>query len=305
MKIYYNDKYTASKYAFDTTRKSRAIAERLSVNPVANIDLTDPDSDFTDETGKVWLSSFGEVAQERIRNIHSAEYVDAVHNGDPVHLAESQGFDWDKGIYDMAVAHATGLVAATADALRNKTRSGSLSSGLHHAHIEHGAGYCTFNGLAAAADFAVNAWGTERVLVIDFDAHSGGGTWEIISEKLNNNVAQIDVTCSAYDTFTPDGESSIWYTGHQDYRETIDKALIYASKKMDKFDFIIYNAGMDPLNAGVSLSDIIYREKAVREFIGDTPAIFALAGGYTWGNKTMDDVVDWHSITLNTWAEAQ
>ena len=305
MKIYYNDKYTASKYAFDTTRKSRAIAERLSVNPIANIDLTDPDSDFTDETGKVWLSSFGEVAQERIRNIHSAEYVDAVHNGDPVHLAESQGFDWDKGIYDMAVAHATGLVAATADALRNKTRSGSLSSGLHHAHIEHGAGYCTFNGLAAAADFAVNAWGTERVLVIDFDAHSGGGTWEIISEKLNNNVAQIDVTCSAYDTFTPDGESSIWYTGHQDYRETIDKALIYASKKMDKFDFIIYNAGMDPLNAGVSLSDIIYREKAVREFIGDTPAIFALAGGYTWGNKTMDDVVDWHSITLNTWAEAQ
>lgn len=305
MKIYYNDKYTASKYAFDTTRKSRAIAERLSLNPIVNIDLTDPDSDFTDETGKVWLSSFGEVAQERIRNIHSAEYVDAVHNGDPIHLAESQGFDWDKGIYDMAVAHATGLVAATADALRNKTRSGSLSSGLHHAHIEHGAGYCTFNGLAAAADFAVNAWGTERVLIIDFDAHSGGGTWEIISEKLDSNVAQIDVTCSAYDTFTPDGESSIWYTGHQDYRETIDKALIYASKKMDKFDFIIYNAGMDPLNAGVSLSDIIYREKAVREFIGETPAIFALAGGYTWGNKTMDDVVDWHSITLNTWAEAQ
>jgi hypothetical protein len=40
----------------------------------------------------------------------------------------------------------------------------------------------------------------------------------------------------------------------------------------------------------------------VREFIGETPAIFALAGGYTWGNKTMNDVVDWHRITLNTWA---
>ncbi len=60
---------------------------------------------------------------------------------------------------------------------------------------------------------------------------------------------------------------------------------------------------MDPLNSGVSLDDIIYRENAVREFIGYTPAIFALAGGYTWGNKTMDDVVDWHRITLNTWAQ--
>ncbi len=305
MKIFYNDKYTASEYAFDTTRKSRAIAQRLATTPISNIQLTDPDSEFTDADGKVWLSSFTEIAEERIQNIHDSGYVDAVLKGNPRSLAESQGFDWDEGIYKMAVAHASGLVAATADALRNKTRSGSLSSGLHHAHIEHGAGFCTFNGLAAAADFAVNGWGVERVLVIDFDAHSGGGTWEIISEKLDKNVAQIDVTCSAYDTFSPDGESSIWYTGHQDYRETIDKALVYASKKMDKFDFIIYNAGMDPLNAGVSLADINYRENAVREFIGDTPAIFALAGGYTWGNKTMDDVVDWHSITLKTWAEAQ
>jgi acetoin utilization deacetylase AcuC-like enzyme len=305
MKVYYNENYTASKYAFDTTRKSRAIAQRLAVNPIANLEITDPDADFTDGDGKVWVSSFGDVAKEKISNVHDSEYVEAVLKGNPVGLAESQGFDWDEGIYKMAVAHATGLVAATADALRNKTRAGSLSSGLHHAHIDHGAGFCTFNGLAAAADFAVNGWGMERVLIVDFDAHSGGGTWEIIDEKLSENVFQIDVTCSAYDTFKPTGESSIWYTGHQDYRETIDKALVYASKKMDDFDFIIYNAGMDPLNAAVSLSDIEYREKAVRDFIGDTPAIFALAGGYTWGNKTMDDVVDWHSITLKTWAEAQ
>lgn len=305
MKVFYNEDFTASEYAFDTTRKSQAIARRLTVNPIENLSLVDPNADFHDEDGKVWMSSFGEVASESVNNIHDSQYIDAVLKGNPRGLAESQGFDWDEGIYKMAVAHATGLVAATSEALRNKTRSGSLSSGLHHAHIEHGAGFCTFNGLAAAADFAIRGWNLDRILVIDFDAHSGGGTWEIIDEKMSDNVFQIDVTCSAYDTFRPTGESSIWYTGHQDYRETIDKALTYASKKMDDFDFIIYNAGMDPLNAGVSLSDIHYRENAVRDFIGDTPAIFALAGGYTWGNKTMDDVVDWHTITLNTWAEAQ
>lgn len=305
MKIFYNDNYTASKYAFDTTRKSRAIAQRIRTNPIDNLEIVDPDADFTDSDGTVWVSSFKDVAIERLSELHDKNYVKAVRNGDPRDLAESQGFDWDEGIYQMAVAHATGLVAATSEALRNKTTAGSLSSGLHHAHIDYGSGFCTFNGLAAAADFAVRGWNLDRVLVIDFDAHSGGGTWEIIDEKMSDKVYQIDVTCSAFDTFRPTGESSIWYTGHQDYRETIDKALVYASKKMDDFDFIIYNAGMDPLNAGVSLSDIVYRENAVREFIGNTPAIFALAGGYTWGNKTMDDVVDWHSITLNTWAEAK
>jgi len=305
MKLFYNEKYTKSEYEFETTRKSGAIVNRLASNPIANIDIVDPDADFTDNDGTTWASSFNEVATETIYTLHEAEYVNAVLKGDPIDLAESQGFDWDEGIYDMAVAHASGLVAATTEALSNKTRSGSLSSGLHHAHIERGSGFCTFNGLAVAAHNAVKGWNLDRVLIVDFDAHSGGGTWEIINEKMSKNVFQIDVTCSAFDTFRPTGESSIWYTGHQDYRETIDKALTYASKKMDKFDFIIYNAGMDPLNAGVSLDDIQYREKAVREFIGDTPAIFALAGGYTWGNKTMDDIVDWHSITLNTWAEAQ
>jgi hypothetical protein len=68
---------------------------------------------------------------------------------------------------------------------------------------------------------------------------------------------------------------------------------------------VIYNAGMDPLNSGVSLSDITWREHTVSDFIGDTPAIFALAGGYTWGNKTMDEVVSWHRITIDLWASLE
>jgi hypothetical protein len=71
----------------------------------------------------------------------------------------------------------------------------------------------------------------------------------------------------------------------------------------ETFDLVIYNAGMDPINTGVSLKDIEEREKMVRFYIGDTPAVFALAGGYTWGEYTMDDLVDWHLLTLKTWEE--
>jgi len=302
MKTFFNGDYVASEYAFDTTRKAQAIAESLATAPIQGLSLVDPYADFYSE-GRLWKSSFEDLSKSLAFLLHSDEYYAAVTTGEPRSLAESQGFDWDPGISKMALAHMSGLIAATYDALSNSCVAGSLSSGLHHAHYEYGMGYCTFNGLAAAAKFAIDGFNTERVLILDFDAHSGGGTWDIIQRSLSSNVVQLDVTCSAFDTWKPEGESAIWYTGHQDYRTDIDRALTYASKKLSAFDFVIYNAGMDPLNSGVSLDDIIYRENAVREFIGETPTIFALAGGYTWGNKTMNDVVDWHRITLKTWAQ--
>ena len=289
MKIFYNENYTASKYAFDTTRKSKVIYESLLNDPIKNVQVVDP-AEF-----------FGEAVKQ-ISKIHSGRYVDAVLTGEPAMLAESQGFDWDAGIYTMAVSHTAGLIAATDEVLKHGGTAGSLSSGLHHANIMNGTGYCTFNGLAAAAKYAQDL-GVERTLIIDFDAHAGGGTWDIISNVVPT-ATQIDVTCAAFDTYQPEGDSSIWYVGHQDYAQTIQKALFYASKKLGKFDLIIYNAGMDPINSGVAIPHIKYRERVVREYIGDTPAIFALAGGYTWGNRTLDDVSDWHRITINTWAKA-
>lgn len=286
MKLFYNDDYVAAKYAYDTTRKSKHIKDSLATNPVDDLVMWDP-------------SLFTERTYGLIPTVHGQEYVDAVQTGTPLILAESQGFDWDEGIHTMALAHSTGLVAATTTAIVNSERAGSLSSGLHHASRKKGKGFCTFNGLAVAARQAVEME-ESRVLILDFDAHAGGGTWDIINEYLPS-VVQVDVTCAAFDTYEPEGESSITYTGHQDYRDQIRNALRYASN-LDAFDFIIYNGGMDPINSGVSLSDIIWREKAVSDFIGDTPAVFALAGGYTWGNRTMEDVVEWHRITIETWA---
>ena len=288
MKLFYNDDYVAAKYAYDTTRKSKHIRESLATNPIDDLIIYDP-------------ILFTEKSYNLLSTVHDEKYVNAVQTGKPLSLAESQGFDWDEGIWTMALAHSTGLVAATTAALSEDTRAGSLSSGLHHANRNSGKGFCTINGLAVAARQAVEM-DAPRVLILDFDAHAGGGTWDIINAHLPS-VVQVDVTCAAFDTYEPEGESSITYAGHQDYRQEIGKALNYAGE-LNAFDLIIYNAGMDPVNSGVSLSDIIWREKAVSDFIADTPAVFALAGGYTWGKKTMEDVVDWHRITIETWTSA-
>lgn len=74
----------------------------------------------------------------------------------------------------MVLATNGGVVAAAISALEHGT-AGSLSSGLHHARRETGEGFCTFNGLAIAAREALSA-GARSVLILDLDAHFGGGT---------------------------------------------------------------------------------------------------------------------------------
>ena len=290
MQTSYNETYAGSEHQSETTQKAEYIAADILIDPISGLEIVDPDP-------------YTALVIEYINKIHDKKYVDAVRTGEPRHLATSQGFTWGPGLYPMAVAHNAGVLAATHEALTNNCTAGTLSSGLHHASYGRGCGFCTFNGLAAAALYAVTALNAIRVLILDFDAHSGGGTWDIIQRTMPDNVVQIDVTTSPFDTWTPTGESILMYSDVEDYRQTIREAIEYA-KTLKPFDFVIYNGGMDPINDGVSEDVISYRERAVREFIGDTPAIFTLAGGYTWGGQTYEDITAWHRMTLNTWAKA-
>jgi acetoin utilization deacetylase AcuC-like enzyme len=49
----------------------------------------------------------------------------------------------------------------------------------HHALPGRGMGFCLFNNIAVAAQYALREWHLERVLIVDFDLHHGNGTQEI------------------------------------------------------------------------------------------------------------------------------
>ena len=49
----------------------------------------------------------------------------------------------------------------------------------HHAVAESAFGFCLFNNVAVAARYAIDRYGLERVMVIDFDVHHGNGTQEM------------------------------------------------------------------------------------------------------------------------------
>ncbi|MBI5305314.1 MAG: histone deacetylase [Chloroflexi bacterium] len=49
----------------------------------------------------------------------------------------------------------------------------------HHATRQRAMGFCLFNNVAVAAQHALDAFGLERVLIVDYDVHHGNGTQDI------------------------------------------------------------------------------------------------------------------------------
>jgi acetoin utilization deacetylase AcuC-like enzyme len=286
--VFYNADYVASDYASDTTRKSGVLAATLRTD--SSVDVVDP-GQFTEHTG------------ELIARLHSTEYVQAVRTGTPSDLAESQGFEWDPKLPSLALAHSAGLVAAVSEVLTSTVRvAGSLSSGLHHARQDRGGGYCTFNGLAVAATEALDR-GAARVLVLDFDAHCGGGTRSMTS---SDQVVQIDVSTVMFDSWQPSAaEDSLTHSGPDSYTDDIAVALRQASRA-GLFDLVLYNAGMDPANSGVSTANLALRERMVAEWAAEREQrlVYALAGGYTGGGISMADLVALHRLTVDAFSHS-
>jgi acetoin utilization deacetylase AcuC-like enzyme len=286
--VYFSPNYVASKYAFDTTRKSGELATILK-RDVKSVNLVDP-KEFNDHT------------VELINEVHALPYVEAVRTGSPRDLAESQGFEWDPKFPTMVIAHSAGLVAAVSDVLTGPDRvSGSLSSGLHHARRDRGAGFCTFNGLAIGAARA-RELGAERVLVLDLDAHCGGGTRSLTDPS---RVVQIDVSTVNYDRWLPSGNDALFMANPNNYIENVTEALSRADKA-GPYNLVLYNAGMDPANSGVSAADLALREQMVAAWANEHsyPVVFALAGGYTVGTLTMDGLIALHKLTVDSFMSA-
>jgi acetoin utilization deacetylase AcuC-like enzyme len=245
---------------------------------------------------------------DQVITVHDPAYVNAVRSGAPQDLAESQGFAWDAGLWPMVLASNGGAVAAALTALKDGV-AGSLSSGLHHARRNRGAGFCTFNGLVIAAREALAA-GARSVLILDLDAHCGGGTASLIADEPG--IRQIDVSVDRFDAYSPNPRVKLEIVERaKDYLPTIASLLTESlgenSGDESGVDLCIYNAGMDPFEgsaigglSGITRGVLAVRESMVFEAcrVRDIPIAFVLAGGYTGGEFSEDALVDLHRLTL-------
>src|SRR3954454_5862436 len=82
-----------------------------------------------------------------------------------------------------AALHAAGGAAGVVDVLLGDDGP-RLGASLHrppghHALPARAMGFCLFNNVAVAARRALDRWGAERVLILDWDVHHGNGTNDI------------------------------------------------------------------------------------------------------------------------------
>tara|TARA_B100000902_G_scaffold274579_1_gene260423 strand:+ start:2323 stop:3261 length:939 start_codon:yes stop_codon:yes gene_type:complete len=293
-KLYYNEKYTGAKHAFDTTRKSKSIAEALGEDNVV------------DHTAYISTYDWLELANHWIARSISPRYYRALQTGDSP-LSSSNGFSWDKGIWEMALNSTAGVMAAVESALAYKV-AGSLSSGLHHADTEGGMGFCTVNGLAVAANWILNGvfqvdngfdskLNVNHVTILDFDAHNGGGTVHSLRAlEIDDRVDQYDLSTNTFDSYREDDNHTIAIANNDDeYLNTV--AVILETMNQDT-DIVLYNAGTDPYPE-ISHEALAERDKLVFDYCvqNDIPCAFVLAGGYTWGQE-MDSLVQSHVNTI-------
>ncbi len=299
MKVYYNPDYIGAEHHFDTTRKAGWIAESLRERPILNVELHTPLS----------------VTAEELASVHHPAYIEAVRTGVPRELATSQGFTaWGPRLWTTVTASTGGVVAAAFAALADGV-AGSLSSGLHHARFATGVGFCTFNGLVLAAEAIHRNAGRliRRILIIDLDAHGGGGTYSLIA-ILRPYVYQIDIAVSRVDGYAPQGTPKRTYdyeTDANQYLGLVEQRLEEFGK-LGRFDLCLYNAGMDPYEGcviggltGITADILRRREAMVFDWCHahNIPVAFVLAGGYISPKLSKRELVDLHRLTISAAAK--
>ncbi|MEP7310493.1 MAG: hypothetical protein ABJA98_33735 [Acidobacteriota bacterium] len=289
VEVFYSPQYVGAAYAFATTRKAKWVADSLGRAPIPGVELVSPPS----------------LSREILVRVHDPAYVNAVQTGAPRGMAESQGFGWDTGLSPMVLASNGGAVAAGLAALKSGV-AGSLSSGLHHARRDHGAGFCTFNGLAIAAREALDA-GAASVLILDLDAHCGGGTASLIAEEPR--IWQVDVSVDHFDRYESRERARLHIVGDSgEYLAEIERSLEDVRKQGPHFELCLYNAGMDPFEGcdiggltGMTREILAAREQMVFDWCRERelPIAFVLAGGYVGGRLDEEGLVDLHRLTLS------
>ena len=233
------------------------------------------------------------ATREELLVIHDEKYTDRLLSGDP-DLARS-------------ILASTGGVRDALDAIFLNGRSGSLSSGLHHAGHDYAEGLCYINGLALAALRAIKLFGAIKVGILDTDSHCGGGTFQLVGE--NKNVVLSDVSCNSFDVWQPNSKRHhLEIVGNAgDYLDAVKRALTH----IEGVDALIYNAGMDPFEGcstggmrGITREVLAERERLVAQWCEDTqtPAMFVLAGGYGGPNLDLDGVARLHLPTIREFA---
>lgn len=126
------------------------------------------------------------ATKEDLARVHTEEYIDMVFAKSPqTGLIDLDG-DTSMNPFTLnAALHAVGAVIKGVDLVMSGTMETAFCNIRppgHHAGRASASGFCIFNNVAAAAAYALEKHGLQRIAIADFDVHHGEGTEDIFRD---------------------------------------------------------------------------------------------------------------------------
>lgn len=240
--------------------------------------------------------------------VHSPDYVNSILTGTIDRLAIRRiGFPWSKELVRRTLASVGSTLAATECAITSQV-GGTLAGGTHHAFRTEGSGFCVFNDLAVATEWARHRHGIRKVAIIDLDVHQGDGTAAIFEHDADVYTLSLHGASnfpfrkqrSSCDVALPDGTEDKEYLS----------ALRAAARDVWRFEpeLVFFQSGVDGLASdtlgrlSLSAQALAERDRFVLEEAASRriPIVITLGGGYS---EPIDLTVDAHATTFRTAAD--
>lgn len=244
------------------------------------------------------------ATRDQILRVHSSEYYEKVISGTlSAQEIRRLGFPWSPGLVERSHHSVGGTIMASRAALRDMFAV-NLAGGTHHAHPDHGEGFCVFNDVAIAAR-AMQAEGlAQRVIILDCDVHQGDGTAAIFHHDPSVFTFSIHGAKNFpfrkvpgdMDVPLPDG------CRDEEFLSALRSGMTSAMQ-LAQPDLAIYIAGADPYEndrlgrLSLSKSGLLARDHLVLEqcLQAELPVAIVMGGGYA---RNVEDTVDIHYQTI-------
>jgi acetoin utilization deacetylase AcuC-like enzyme len=244
------------------------------------------------------------ASDEDLLRVHTPEWVGKLKNG-TLSASEVMKLEvpYSPELVQAVWLAAGGSILAGQLALRDGFAC-NLSGGFHHAHANHGEGFCAIHDVAIAIRSLQSQSAIKQAMVVDTDVHHGNGTAHIFRDDCSVFTLSIHQD-NNYPAYKPPSDLDLALDDGVEDEEYLATLLPEVARVLDGFcpEILFYVGGADPYvedqlgGMRLSKSGLKARDKGV--FLAarsrGIPVATTLAGGYA---RRVEDTVRIHANTV-------
>jgi acetoin utilization deacetylase AcuC-like enzyme len=269
------------------------------------------------------------IEREDVLRVHEPGFVDRLINGTlSAQEIRRMELPYSKPLVEATLLGCGGTLAAARLSLKHGAAV-SIGGGFHHAHPDHGEGFCMLHDVAIALKRLLHDGVIRSALVVDLDVHHGNGTAAIFPPALTDGASHLNERFESgeligpgapstdgvftlsmhqrnlYPAYKPPSSIDVHlHDGVEDaaYLTALRRAL---SVMLDRFkpELIAYVAGSDPYfddklgGLALTIDGLRTRDWTIFELAKQNgiPVFAVFAGGYA---RDLEDTVTIHTKTV-------